>query len=200
MNIRRAFTFAWRMALAYLRVALSLTLILAVGLALLLMIFLILMGFVNWNVGDIFGLASVAGRIAQRLVSLLSVGFVLNIVGVAYWMVMMPQALDMQYLRTSFAYLLLCFNLLGMPILVATITQMFGSEPTLIFLFFIVITCVIALYSWKKVVDWYELSEQGIKKKKNIPTIEKPKIETTQTDAADMVVAEDDTARVRKSR
>jgi hypothetical protein len=215
MNIRRAFTFAWRMTLAYLRIALSTTLIFAsmIGLAVLAMVAVTLiyqslagMGGIAETLRFIIQLVAFAAVVFSVFFSL---GLIWNVIGVAVGMLLAPHELSVNDLRIRIPRRLELYNSFGLPLFVIILSLVinFHIVATLCLgmLMFLIgfVNAEVARDSWKSVVDWYELRGrhiQNIKKKKNVPTTEKPKIENTEEDDAEMYAIEDDDVNLRKSR
>ena len=209
MNIKRALTFASRMTLPYIRVALSITLMLVsiFGLSLFGMALFILL----WH-----GIASIAnlqnelkfvaqfiGYLALTMSSLLSLGLVWNLLGVLVAASLSSKEPDFATLRVSVPRYLFFYNSIGLPVFMTVCGWLLGVQiqseiaaGVLLFMFGIT-SAYTATKAWERAVDWREF--RGRIKKKKPPSFERLMLETTESDELDSYAA-DDTARLRKSR
>jgi hypothetical protein len=207
MKIRRALTFAWRMALAYLRIALSLLLAVIgiAGLAFLVMYLLMLLS-QDGDVSNIRVIIRIIAFTAAITGGLICISLVGNILAVFLDILLTPNKIEKKHLYNSVPRYLSIYNRIGLPIFFIGLGSLLNLHLLAMMCWGTVIFITnfasgdISKQAWKKVVDWYELSEQGIKKKKNVPSAEKPKREDTETDGFDIYAADEDGVRLKKLR
>jgi hypothetical protein len=194
MKIRRALVFMSHITLAYTRIALTSTLKVAAFASL--FFWVVAAGMLladNTTTVDkiIYALRliiSVASANALILGVLASIGLTWNWIGLTIGFARQSDELDLEQLSAEIPHYLARFNKYGLSAITLLLGLLFQERLVSVIVWSIIVFLwslfhhAIASRAWKHVISTYPLYAQHAKKKKNVPTTEKPKIENTETD------------------
>jgi hypothetical protein len=210
MNIQRALTFASRMTLPYIRIALSVTLMLVsifglsfFGMALFILLWHGIANSANLQ-NELRFIAQFIGYLALTMSSLLSIGLLWNLLGVLVGVSLTSKEPDFMMLRMKVPRYLFFYNSIGLPVLMTLCGWLLGIQiqseiaAGVLFFMFGITSAYVATRAWERAVDWREF--HGRIKKKKPPSFERLMLESSESDVTNKFAVEDDVARLRKLR